>query len=117
MDFLSCYEGFKQASQEVLKTSRPVLIEAVCERFRGHSISDPGLYRTKEDLQKTMQKDPIIHLKTLLMEEQWLNEESFKEIDKETREIAIASMKFAEGSPDPDPIILEEGIFAPRETP
>ncbi len=115
MDFLSTYAGFKKAAEEVLKTSRPVLIEATCERFRGHSISDPGLYRTKEDLQKAMEKDPIIHLKTLLMEKKWLTEDEFKEIDKETREIAISAMKFAENSPDPDPIVLEEGVFAPKE--
>lgn len=115
MDFLSCYAGFKHAVAETIKTSRPVLIEAVCERFRGHSISDPGLYRTKEDLQKTMQKDPIIHLKQLLIDRNWLDEEAFKAIDKETRELAVAAMKFAEESPDPDPIVLEEGVFAPKE--
>lgn len=115
MDFFSCYAGFKEASQEVIKTSRPVIIEAVCERFRGHSISDPGLYRTKEELQKAMEKDPILYLKHIGLEKNWISEESFKEMDKETREIAIEAMKFAESSLDPDPIILEEGVFAPKE--
>ncbi len=52
MDFFNCYAAFKDALHEVVKTSRPVLIETVTERFRGHSISDPGLYRSKEDLAK-----------------------------------------------------------------
>lgn len=115
MDYLSCYAGFKEAYNEVLKTSRPVLIEAICERFRGHSISDPGLYRSKEDLQKTMEKDPIVYLKSLCIEKQYLTEEQFKGLEKEAREIAIKAMEFAEGSPDPDPIVLEEGVFAPKE--
>lgn len=114
-DFLSCYAGFQDAMNTVIKTSKPVLIEAVCNRFRGHSISDPGLYRSKEDLQKVMEKDPINYLKGLCIEKKWLTEEEFKELDKEAREIAIAAMKFAENSPDPDPIVLEEGVFAPKE--
>lgn len=116
MDLLSCYAGFQEAAKEVTRTSKPILIEAVCERFRGHSISDPGLYRSKEELQQTMERDPILHLKNILLTKKWLTEERFKEMDKETREIAIASMKFAESSPDPDPIILEEGVFAPKDS-
>jgi len=115
MDFFSCYAGFKEACREVLDTKRPVLIEAISERFRGHSISDPGLYRSKEELQKNMQKDPILHLKQVMIDHKFLTEEEFKGLDKETREIAINAMKFAEESPWPDPIILEEGVFAPPE--
>ena len=44
-----------------------------------------------------------------------LTEEAFKELEKEAREIAIAAMKFAEESPFPDPIVLEQGVFAPEE--
>jgi pyruvate dehydrogenase E1 component alpha subunit len=115
MDFFNCYAGFKEAYAQVLKTSRPVLIEAVTERFRGHSISDPGLYRTKEHLQEKMERDPILHLKFDLIKRKMLTEEQFKEMDKEAREIAIAAMKFAEESPFPDPIVLEQGVYAPEE--
>ena len=115
MDFFNCYAGFKEAEGEVLKASRPVLIEALTDRFRGHSISDPGLYRAKEKLQMTMERDPILHLKRELIERKLLDDEEFKEFDKEAREIAIAAMKFAEESPFPDPIVLEQGVFAPPE--
>lgn len=116
LDFFNCYAGFQAAFKECLETSRPVLIEAVTERFRGHSISDPGLYRTKEDLQKTMEKDPIQSLKQALIESNFLTDEEFKEMDKEIRDEVIASMKFAEESSLPDPIVLEEGVFAPEES-
>jgi pyruvate dehydrogenase E1 component alpha subunit len=115
MDFFSCYAGFKHAFQEMLTTSRPVLIEAVAERFRGHSISDPALYRTKEALQETMGRDPIAQLKDFLIQQGLLSEEEFKELDQAQKEIVIASMKFADESPWPDPIVLEEGVFAPQD--
>jgi len=115
MDFFNCYAGFQHAYREMLQTGRPVLIEAVAERFRGHSISDPAVYRTKEELQKAMEHDPILILKTTLIEMGMLTEEEFKELDKQQKELVLAAMKFAEESPWPDPIILEQGVFAPEE--
>jgi len=115
MDFFNCYAGFQSILQECLTTKRPVLVEVVTERFRGHSISDPAVYRTKEDLQKTMKKDPIEHVKQELIKRNFLSEEEYKMMDKEIRDSVIASMKFADESPWPDPMTLEEGVFAPEE--
>ena len=112
MNFLSCYAGFKAACDEAIKTSRPILIEAVCERFRGHSISDPGLYRDKQALDIALKKDPILFLKNIAMDREWISNEDFKEMDRQARQLAVDAMKFAEESPDPDPIVLEEGVFA-----
>ena len=58
--FLICYSGFCAAYEEVKKTKRPILVEVITERFRGHSVSDPGLYRTKEELKEAKERDPII---------------------------------------------------------
>lgn len=114
-DFLSCYAMFKEIFNEVVSNNRPVLVEAIAERFRGHSISDPALYRSKEDLGTIMEeKDPIIRLKNILIENGMITEEEFKDLDKKQKEIVIASMKFAEESPWPDPITLEQGVFAPE---
>ncbi len=113
MDYLNCYAGFQHVLHEVLTTSRPVLIEALTERFRGHSISDPGLYRTKEELKEKMQRDPLLLLQHVLEEHKILDAAGFKAIDQEMREKAIAAMKYAEESPWPDLITLEEDVFAP----
>lgn len=111
-DFFSCYALFKEVVRQVTGTQRPVLIEAVTERFRGHSISDPALYRTKEELACAMeQKDPILRLKAAL----GLSDEQFAQLDKAQKEIVIAAMKFADESPWPDPMTLELGVFAPEE--
>lgn len=113
LDFFNCYAGFEHIYQEVLQTGRPVLVEAVTERFRGHSISDPGIYRSKEELKLRMQRDPLIIMHDALIQANMLDEETYKSLDKEAREIALAAMQYAEQSPWPDPIELEEDVFAP----
>ncbi|CUI16521.1 pyruvate dehydrogenase, E1 component alpha subunit [Candidatus Protochlamydia naegleriophila] len=113
MDFFNCYAGFEHVFKEVLETQRPVLIEVVTERFKGHSISDPGLYRSKENLKQIMTKDPILAMQAVLTEQGILTEEQIKEMDKELREKVIASMQFADNSPWPDLQTLEEDVFAP----
>lgn len=113
MDFFNCYTGFKHAFEEVKKTSRPILIEAITERFRGHSISDPGLYRSKEDLAACMTRDPLIILFKNLEKAGFITEEQYHAMDKEQKEIVLAALKFAEMSPWPDPITLEEDVYAP----
>ena len=114
MNFFSCFNGFKHIFEEVKKTSKPVLVEVIASRFRGHSISDPGLYRTKEQLQECVVKDPIKYLAQVLIEHGIITEELYQKIDAEQKDIAVASMKFAEDSPWPDPIHLEEDVFAPE---
>lgn len=113
MDFFNCYAGFSHVFEETRKTSRPVLIEVMTQRFRGHSISDPGLYRSKEDLSKCMEQDPILIFFKTLADNGFINDEQYQVMDKEQKELVVAAMKFAEESPWPDPITLGEDVFAP----
>lgn len=113
MDFISCYAGFKHVFEEVIKTSRPVLVEVVTERFRGHSISDPALYRSKEELQRGMQRDPIQLFYNELKEKKIIDEAAFEALDKSQKDIVVAAMKYADESPWPDPITLGQDVFAP----
>lgn len=113
MDFFNCYAGFASIYKEVCETNRPVLIEAITERFRGHSISDPALYRSKENLKACMQRDPIILMQQVLIDEGIIDSETIKHMDKQEREKVVEAMKFAEESPWPDPLTLEEDVFAP----
>ena len=111
MNFFDCYTGFRDALKEVLETSRPVLIEAITERFRGHSISDPAAYRTKESLQQCMKNDPILQLKNALIELKFLDEATYEQLEEEARKRIIAAMRFADESPWPDPMTLEDGVY------
>lgn len=113
MDYFNCYAGFEEIRGEVLKTSRPILVECICERFKGHSISDPGVYRTKESVHKILENDPITLLKKTLIQKGILTEEEYKKIDQEAKRIVLEAMKFAEESPWPSPALLEEDVYAP----
>jgi len=114
MDFFSCYEIFSEIRDQMYKDSRPVLIETITERFKGHSISDPGLYRSKEALKELMLKDPIIRLFELLKEAGYIDDETYKKIDKEMKEIAVHAMQVADNAPWPNPATLEQDVFAPE---
>ncbi len=111
MDFFSCYAGFSHVFKEVLETSRPVLVEVIADRFKGHSISDPGLYRTKEQLKQSMARDPIHILLSAMTERKMIDEETYKAKDKEYRQICMDSLQYAEESPWPDISSLEEDVF------
>ena len=113
MDFFNCYAGFTDAFEKVKKTGRPVLIEAMTERFRGHSISDPAAYRTKEDLEEAKNRDPITLLLGVLKKHKLFDDKQFEELNKAEKEIVLASMKYADESPWPDNTTLEEDVFAP----
>lgn len=113
MDYFNCHAGFEHIRKEILKNGRPIVVECICERFRGHSISDPGFYRTKEEMQKVMGKDPIVFLKNHLEKAGLLDEESFKAADKAEKERVIKAMQFAEESPWPSAANLEEDVYAP----
>ena len=114
MDFLQSYMAFKAVHSEVLSTGRPVLIEFETERFKGHSISDPALYRSKEKLKECISRDPIVLLQNDLIQADMITEDEIKALDKECKELIVAAMKFAEDSPWPDPSVLGEDVLAPE---
>lgn len=111
MDLFSCYSGFEKIKLEMQQNRKPIIVEMVTERFKGHSVSDPGLYRSKEALKEAMQRDPILLLKQDLIDNGMLDEEGYKKLDKEIKDTMVAAIKHAENSPWPDPIELEEGVY------
>lgn len=113
MDFFNCYAGFEFLFKEVLETNRPVLVEVITERFKGHSISDPGLYRTKDSLKELMLRDPLLKLQQVMLDEKMITEAEIKELDKKMREQVIAAVEYADNSPWPDAVLLEKDVFAP----
>jgi len=113
MDFFNCYAAFQQIFTQIKTDSRPVLVEVITERFRGHSISDPGLYRSKESLSSCMEKDPLILLFKHLEKAGFITESEYQVMDAAQKELVIKALQFAEESPSPDPVTLEEDVFAP----
>ncbi len=98
MDVLSVYQSVKDLSDEVRKRSEPILIEAKTYRYRGHSMSDPGKYRTREEIQETREnRDPIEKIRSILKSNNFCNEDDLALIDKNVRsEVNIAAEKARE---------------------
>ena len=111
MCFFDCYRVFKEAYEHVVNNKAPVIVEAFCHRFRGHSISDAATYRTKEALQKIQERDPIHIFAEALKEKGWITEGEVEERKRQKRELVLEAMQFAEESPFPDIATLEEGVF------
>ncbi len=82
----------------------PVILEMKTYRYRGHSMSDPAKYRTKEEVEKMRtESDPIDLLKVLLLDGKHADEEALKAIDREVKAIVSEATEFAQQSPEPDP--------------
>ena len=90
---------------------RPLLIEAVTYRFRGHSMADPEDYRTKEEVAQWRERDPIPAFGDLLEREGALTKEQREQIDRDAMRQVDEAVEFAESSPFPDPDTLYEDVY------
>ena len=112
MDVLAVQEAAIEATAYVRAGKGPVLLEAKTYRYRGHSMSDPAKYRTKEELQKMRtENDPIDRVRHKLIEMKAMSDDEFKALDKEIKDEVIAAAEFAQTSPEPDPSELWTDIF------
>jgi pyruvate dehydrogenase E1 component alpha subunit len=112
MDFFNCYAGFQDALKTVLQTETPVIIECSTDRFRGHSVSDPGLYRSKEEVKECAKRDPILLMKEALVTQKMLTEEDYISMENSVRQKIIQAVEEAEKAPWPEVSSLEQGVFA-----
>jgi pyruvate dehydrogenase E1 component alpha subunit len=104
MDVMSVYEAGQEAVEHIRSGGGPVLMEVKTYRYRGHSMSDPAKYRTKEELETMRtQHDPIDHLRQTLVAMKAMSEDDFKALDKEIKDLVMAAAEFAQESPEPDP--------------
>jgi pyruvate dehydrogenase E1 component alpha subunit len=102
MDVLEVRQAAEIAFKHVREGRGPVLMECETYRYRGHSMSDPAKYRTREEVQDMKDhKDPIEGLKKILIE-QGNSEDELKAIDKDIRKVVSEAADFAENSPEPE---------------
>ena len=103
MNVLKVSEAAEKAVKHVKSGKGPILLEIKTYRYRGHSMSDPATYRSKEEVQDYKEHhDPINTFKSFLLKKKYVTEEKIKEWDKEIKEKVLAAAKFAEESPEPD---------------
>src|SRR2546423_1377042 len=98
MNFREVRDKLSEIVTSIRKDPHPAFVEIRTYRYRGHSMSDPASYRTKEELEKYRLDDPIIRLRAQLTREGKLTNEQFDALDKKAKETALSSVKFAEKS-------------------
>ncbi len=82
----------------------PIILEMQTYRYRGHSMSDPAKYRSKDEVQKMRSEhDPIEQVKNRLIEKKWASEDELKAIDKEVRDVVADAAEFAQNDAEPQP--------------
>jgi pyruvate dehydrogenase E1 component subunit alpha len=112
MNVLAVYEAALAAAEHARSGQGPIILEALTYRYRGHSMSDPAKYRTRDEVNRVRaEHDPIDHLRPRLGEG-GASEAALKEIDREVRDIVAAAAQFAQDSPEPDPAELWTDVLA-----
>ena len=102
MDVLAVREASAKAIEHARSGKGPMILEMKTYRYRGHSMSDPAKYRTRDEVTKTRkERDPLDHLKAKLADA-GVSEDELKAMDKEVKAIVAESAEFAQESPEPD---------------
>ena len=112
MDVLAVREATLRAVERARKDYLPTLLEIRTYRFMGHSMSDPGNYRTRAEIEKYQERDPVKLFAASLLEEKIVDQKTLDEIDRKVREEVEDSLRFADESPLPDPEELYTDVYA-----
>lgn len=112
MDVFSVYEKMKEIADDVREHSEPWFVEIRTYRYRGHSMSDPQKYRSKEELEEYQKIDPIQRLKTYLLDKELTTEDALKDIEDKVEQEVLDAVDFADESPFQDESELYEDMFA-----
>jgi pyruvate dehydrogenase E1 component alpha subunit len=113
MSVLAVKEAGERAVAHCRAGKGPYILEVKTYRYRGHSMSDPAKYRTREEVQKMKEeRDPIEQIRSILLTGSHASEDDLKAIDKEIKDIVNESAEFAKTSPEPDLSELWTDIYA-----
>ena len=111
-DVIAVYETFKKAVEHVRAGNGPVLVESITYRWFGHSSSDPGKYRTKEEVDSWKKKDPLLKFEKYLIENKIATKEELSEIEEKSKKKIEDAVEFAKNSPEPSIESAFEDIYA-----
>ena len=112
MDVLAVRAAGEKAVEYARGGKGPYILEMQTYRYRGHSMSDPAKYRTKEEVDKYRnERDPIDHVRKILIDEKMTDEATLKAVDADLRKIVGDAAEYAQHSPEPDPSELWTDIL------
>ncbi|AAU03733.1 pyruvate dehydrogenase (acetyl-transferring) E1 component subunit alpha [Rickettsia typhi] len=111
MDFEEMYNGTKQVAEYVRENSFPVILEVKTYRYRGHSMSDPAKYRSKEEVAKYKERDTLVRIRQIILDNKYATEEDLKAIERSVQEVIKVAVEFSENSPLPSEDELYTDIY------
>jgi pyruvate dehydrogenase E1 component alpha subunit len=111
------HEGVARAVKRARDGEGPTLLEMKTYRYRGHSVSDPQKYRSKDEVEEYKDQDPIIKVRKTIIENNFATEATLQEIDEKINGIVEASVKFAEDSPWPDDSEVLKDVYIDQNYP
>ncbi len=112
MDVLAVKAAAERACEHGRAGKGPYILEMKTYRYRGHSMSDPAKYRSRDEVDEVRKtRDPIDHVEGLLQRAGWADEASMKAIDAEVKRIVADAAEFARTSPEPDPAELYTDVY------
>jgi pyruvate dehydrogenase E1 component alpha subunit len=120
VDGMTCetvHEAIAEAKARGRRGDGPTLLEMKTYRYRGHSMSDPAKYRTKEELEEYKLQDPIEKVKTTLLKNKFADEKFFDEMEEKIKQIVEECVVFAEESPYPEAHELYEDVYVQNDYP
>jgi pyruvate dehydrogenase E1 component alpha subunit len=115
VDGMKCetvHEAIADAAARARKGDGPTLLEMKTYRYRGHSMSDPAKYRTKDEVEEYKAKDPIEQVLATMKENGWMDDKGIEKMEAKIAAVVDESVKFAEESPSPDASELYNDIYA-----
>lgn len=110
-------EAIAIAAERGRKGEGPTLLDIQTYRFKGHSMSDPQKYRTKDELHEYQGKDPIDYVRNVLIEQKWNTADEVKAVEKEVKAEVESAIEFAENSPYPEAHELYEDVYMTEDYP
>lgn len=111
------HNAVARAAERARKGEGPSLLEFKTYRYKGHSMSDPAKYRTKEEVEAYKRRDPIEQVKLSMLKYKFGDEAYFQEIEAKTKKIVMKSVEFAENSKFPDPEEIYKDVYVQEDYP
>jgi pyruvate dehydrogenase E1 component alpha subunit len=120
VDGMSCeavHAAMDEAVDRARKGDGPTFLEIKTYRYKGHSMSDPAKYRSKDEVEDYKQKDPIEQVKATILKKKYADEKWLEEVDAKVKDIVEESVRFAEESPYPDASELYTDVYVQSDYP
>ncbi len=111
------HEAIASAAERARKGDGPTLLEIKTYRYRGHSMSDPGTYRTKDEVEEYKRLDPIEQCLAVMRENKWIDDKGVEVAEAKVKVLVEESVKFAEESPFPDPSEIYKDVYVQSDYP